>query len=163
MIKPQHLKENIIIPVLDMMGSFNPKLADPKAVELLLGTAAQESDLGYFLVQEGASNGAKGIFQMEDPTHDDIVNRYLERPENAVLKQLLQSLAPPNPSATHLIGNHYYATFLARLKYWMEPAPIPETLEGQAEYYKTVYNTSGGAATVEEYLQSFERFLGDGY
>ena len=108
MIDPRHLRDNVIVPVLNMMGSHNPKLADPKAVDLLLGTAAQESDLGYFLVQEHAENGAKGIFQIEDATYQDIVDRYLQRPENATLLQLAQSLAPPNPNPNHLIGNLFY-------------------------------------------------------
>ena len=161
MIHPLHLRDNVIVPVLQMMGSHNPKLADPKAVDLLLGTAAQESDLGFFLIQEHASNGAKGIYQIEDETHDDIVKRYLERPENALLKQLLQSISPTSPNPNHLIGNLYYATFLARLKYWMVPEPIPETREGQADYYKRFFNTAEGAASVDEYLSSWDKFIGD--
>lgn len=159
MINPAHLRDNIIVPVLNMMASVDPRLADEKAVNLLLGTAAQESDMGYFMVQEGISNGAKGLYQMEDATHNDIVKRYLARPENENLLQLLHSVATPNANPNHLIGNHYYATFLARIKYWMIPEPLPSGLEGQSVYYKKFFNTESGSATSEQYQESWNRFV----
>lgn len=59
MIDPQQMKELIIIPVLQAMGKFSPA-----AVNLMLGTMAQESSCGKYLKQldDGV---ALGVFQME--------------------------------------------------------------------------------------------------
>src|SRR6056297_2531573 len=45
------------------------------AVNLLMGTAAQESHLGHYIEQ--INGPAKGIFQMEPATFEDHVNNYL--------------------------------------------------------------------------------------
>ncbi|MCB7127932.1 MAG: hypothetical protein J3T61_00135 [Candidatus Brocadiales bacterium] len=43
---------------------------------------------------------------------------------------------------------------VCRLIYLWAPEPIPDTLEGQAQYHLTHYN-KGGAATVEHYVAAW--------
>ena len=155
-IKPEHLREYIVQPTLEALGEFNPKLNTRAAVELIMGTAAQESDLGFFLHQ-GFDGGGLGIYQIEAATHEDVW-RYLRRPENEELANIILNFVSQADDKS-LIGNLHYATAIARVKYWMRPEPLPETIEQQAVYYKAFYNTASGAATPQEYINSYERLV----
>ena len=138
MIKPEHLREEVIKPTLMALSAFNPKLGADPAVELLMGTAATESDMGYNLVREGGP--ALGIYQIESATHEDI-KRYLNRPDNANLLAIVRGMAP-DMSDGDLVGNLYYATAIARIKYWMIPEPLPENPDQHAIYWKSYYTRS---------------------
>jgi len=68
------LRHEIIRPVLKHLDPVIPY--SMAAENLLMGTCAQESRMGQFLVQ--LDNGpAKGVFQMEPDTHDDIYKNFL--------------------------------------------------------------------------------------
>ena len=79
MIDPIHLKEYIIIPVLSKLDMYSESAAN-----LLLGTAAIESDMGQFLRQ--INGPALGIYQMEPSTHLDIWQNYLQFREEMLKK-----------------------------------------------------------------------------
>lgn len=148
-IRAKDLRECVIRPVLKAM-----ELHSAEAEDLLMLTAAQESKLGFHLVQ--MKNGpALGIFQIEPNTHKDIL-RYLSK--RTGLAQKVGQFAVEG-SSKELIWNLAYATAIARIKYYMVPAPIPNTLEGQAAYYKKYFNTYLGKATVEEALDNYRRYV----
>ena len=155
MIKPEDLRNEIIKPTLKALAEFNPKLYSEAAVDLLMGTAAVESRLGYNLVQEHGP--ALGIFQMEEATHEDIW-RYLERDKNKLLRELVRMM---DVTAEAMVYNLKYAAAMARIRFWYVPEALPETLEGQAAYYKSYYNTHKGAGSVEKYLAMHKKYLGD--
>lgn len=157
MIKAEDLREQVIRPTLEALAVFNPKLNSEAAIDLLMGTAASESRLGYNLVQEGGP--AKGIYQMEAATHDDVW-RYLNRPGNRELRLIVRTLAKKT-DPDELIHNLKYATAMARIRYWYVPEAMPETLEEQAKYWKAHYNTESGAGTPEKYLERHEKYLGE--
>lgn len=148
------LKNEIIKPTLEHLGMYSES-----AVNLLLGTAAQESHMGKYIKQ--ISGGpAVGIYQMEPATHDDIHTNYLSyRPglEDKVFEFLGNA---PSTLAQHLIGNLFYATAMARLHYLRvkEPLPKADDVEGLAEYWKDHYNTEAGKGTVEEFKENYARF-----
>ena len=116
-IKPEDLREQVIRPTLRMLAEFNPKLYSEAAVELLMGTAASESALGFNLVQ--VNGPALGIFQMEPTTHDDVW-RYLERDGNRALWSLVDSFSLTT-DAEEMVYNLQYATAMARIRYWYVP------------------------------------------
>ena len=66
MIKPDDLRERVIRPTLVALAEYNPLMDTEAAVELLMGTAAQESLLGDHLVQ--VKGPALGIFKIKPPT-----------------------------------------------------------------------------------------------
>jgi hypothetical protein len=139
----------IIDPILDAL-----QLNSLAARELLLGTALQESGLKY-LAQLG--NGpARGIFQMEPATHDDIWKNFLAyKPD---LANRLQGTAIKQ-SAEMMVGNMWYAAGMCRIHYYRVKAPLPAAgdLYGQAGYWKEYYNTPLGAGTVDEYVHNYRR------
>lgn len=144
----------VIRPVLAVVG-----LGDEAAEELLLGTALQESGGGRFLAQRGGP--ALGLWQMEPRTHDDIWENYLAHRDE--LAGRVRSLTMPGlaPQA-QLAGNLCYACAMARLVYERIAAPLPAAGDtaAQAAYYKTHYNTDGGAATVAAYLANWRAAFG---
>ena len=134
------------------------------AVNLLLGTAAQESAFGRYIKQLG--NGpALGIFQMEPATHYDIFSNYIFYKEDLKRKIVLTcQLAGPgsgiyDPDAGMLRWNLKYAICMARIHYLRVPEPIPSTIEGYANYWKDHYNTYLGAGTVEEIIHNYKKYV----
>jgi len=150
-----HLKEYIIIPTLDYMG-----LNSASAVNLLLGTAAQESHLGEYLHQ--INGPALGIYQMEPDTHKDIHNNFLVY-KSDLNKKILNLSFPAFSMKKNLIGNLYYATAMARIHYYRVPEKLPKVddIEGLANYWKRYYNTTIGKGTIREFIKNFEKYILD--
>ena len=155
-ILPAHLRDLIIRPTLVDMGHYSPA-----AEALLLGTVAHESRGGRYLAQLGGP--ARGIYQMEPATHDDLWRHFL--PSRRPLKALLLTWAhdpAPYPSPDQMVYDLRYATAMARVHYLRVPAPLPaaDDLIGQAAYWKRYYNTPAGKGTVEQYTQSWHAYMG---
>jgi len=150
-INPVQLRQLVISPALASIG-----LGGQAAEELLMGTALQESDGGFYLHQLG-QGPAIGIFQMEPGTHDDLWATFLSR--RADLSAKVSALLMPGQSRLdQLAGNLLYAAAMARLLYYRCPEPLPTAgdIPAQAAFYKRWYNTAQGAASVESYLQRWK-------
>ena len=145
--------ELLIADTLKAIGAYSQP-----AVELLLGTRAQESAGGTYRRQLG--NGpALGVFQMEPDTHDDCWENYLRyRPDLGGKIMMVSGVFEPN--ASHLEFNDKYAICMARVKYMRDPMPIPADLIGQAATWKRVYNTHLGKGTIEEYIRNYNTYVG---
>lgn len=152
MLDVKQFREVVIRPALKLI-----KLWSPEAEELLLGTALQESRLTY--LKQLGSGPAKGVFQMEPNTHNDIWKNYLQyKPDLAKLVARLAHTANSEALATDLL----YAAAMTRVHYLRVPAALPAEgdYDGQACYWKKYYNTYLGAGTEEEYLESWETYSG---
>jgi len=141
-------RELIIIPVLQKLG-----MDSESAVQLVLGTAIQESRISY--LKQMGDGPALGVFQMEPATHEDIWTNYLNyRPE---LVRVLSDLLPPEfygaMAHTAMVGNLWYAAAMCRVHYYRVPESLPVAgdIPGQARYWKAHYNTVLGAGTTDEY------------
>lgn len=144
---------DLIADTLDEIG-----LHSEHAVNLLLGTAAQESGFGKYLRQ--LKNGpALGVFQMEPNTYNDIVKNYLKykRPLTNEMESSCQCLIEYNSDA--LIWNIKLAICMARIHYLRVPAPLPTDLSGYAAYWKKYYNTYLGAGTEEEFIRNYKKYV----
>ena len=147
-ICPGHLREYIVRPVLRALDLYSES-----AEELLMLTAAQESQCGRWLHQVGGP--ALGIWQMEPATHDDCWTNFL-----AYRATLAAAVRKYGSSTADLPGNLYYACAMARVRYLRAPGalPSPADLNGLASYYKNHYNTAAGAATISEAIDSYNKF-----
>jgi len=133
--------------------SYEPKLCVDAAINLLLGTAAQESHFGTYLRQIG-SGPALGVFQMEPSTFIWLRDHYARRP-------------PFNMSnlgervAEELEWDLRLATIMARLRYWIIPKPLPDAndIQALAQYWKNYYNTRFGRGTIEEFIENYRKFV----
>lgn len=154
----QQLHDYIIKPTLQYMGG---NYYSKESAFLLLCTAAIESNCGQYIKQ--INGPALGIFQMEPATHDDIWNNCDAFNLNLLFIEVIESLVPPsvdNDSGDFqdLVVSPMYACAMARLKYSMDPNPLPRLtgvvktdLNSFYNYYKRVYNTELGASTYDKW------------
>lgn len=131
-------------------------LYSPQAVNLLLGTCAQESAFGKYNRQLG--NGpALGVFQMEPATFMDIVNNYL-RYKKPLYNLILDVCGLNYYEAEEMVDNVKFATCMARVHYLRVHESLPSDLDGWARYWKKYYNTYLGKGTEDEFKLNFKKY-----
>lgn len=147
----QQLHDYIIKPTLQCMGG---RYYSKESAFLLLCTAAIESNCGQYVKQ--INGPALGVWQMEPATHDDIWNN-CDALNESEFKTVIDSLIP-TLTFESLIEAPIYACAMARLKYSMDPNPLPKLtgvvktdLNSFYNYYKRVYNTELGASTYDKW------------
>ena len=129
----------------------------PEAVNLLMGTCAQESRLGVYIKQL-SSGPALGVFQMEPFTFNDIVNCYLAFNES--LAQKIKNECDVSIFKSEALEyNLKLAICFTRVHYLRFPEPLPNDLDGMARIWKKRYNTILGAGSEEEFIKNYERYL----
>ena len=132
-------------------------LYSPAAVNLLLGTAAQESHMGEYIKQLGCGP-ALGIFQMEPNTFTDIVENFLYyNPSMLGAAIAICNVKELNPES--LRYNLKVAIIFCRFHYRRVPEPLPSTIPGMAAYWKKYYNTPLGKGTEDEFVLNYEKFV----
>lgn len=158
MINTKQLKEYVIEPSLDKI-----ELNSPAAVNLLLGTAAVESNMGEYIHQVGGGP-ALSIYQIEPKTHESILKDFLQYKPNLeamVIKLKIPSLSDDE----NLLGNLFYATAIARIKYYWCPKALPDAddVEGLARYWRNVYNSPLGAfedaEAINKFIAKYNKFV----
>jgi hypothetical protein len=150
MIDQKQLR-NLITRILEDADLLN--YSDGREIELLMMTAATESNLGEYIRQKGGGP-ALGIFQMEPLTHDDHWDHYIKY--HAYLPAIFKAFYV-DPHHILLEYDLRYAIIMARIHYLRDREPIPpaKDVEGLARYYKRVWNTYLGKATVEDALDDY--------
>jgi hypothetical protein len=148
------------LAALDELTENKFRLHSEAAVELLVGTALKESG-GLRWRRQLHDGPARGLFQMEQATYDDIWVNYLAfRP---MLGNAIRSAFTPAGAALEfeqITNDDAYAAAMARLKYYRVPAPLPPAgnVTAQAEYWKTHYNTRLGKGTVAGYVETWTTY-----
>ena len=146
----------VVRPALTHLGLWSAA-----AENLLLGTAVHESGL-RFLRQLG-DGPARGLFQIEPATHDDLWENFLRR--RRALRTKVAALAAPVPSRLEqLATNAAYATAMARLVYLRAPEPLPAAhdVEALARYWKRHYNTARGGGSTAAFLLAYKEHVSSG-
>lgn len=148
-----HVKQfrtEIVAPVLHALGMHSDA-----AEKLIMGTALHESG-GLTYVRQYPTGPARGFLQMEPATLDDLYNWFKGRADK---ESLLESFRPPIlKRESALVMCPAYAVAAARMQYWRRPEPIPDTLQGQAEYWKKWWNTELGAGHPDQYIHAMEQY-----
>ncbi|KZC99678.1 MULTISPECIES: hypothetical protein [unclassified Thalassospira] len=155
MIDASQLRLAVIRPVLKEAGVWSQA-----AENLVLGTAAQESCCGKYLVQL-KGGPARGIFQMEPRTLDDIYDNYLSYRDD--LRGTVDAwLIGAIDKAENLTVNLAYAALMCRVHYLRRAEPLPKAddVRGMAVYWKRYYNTVHGKGTEQEFVENYERYIG---
>jgi len=157
-INSRQLKDLIIVPTISSMGLYSPDV-----VQLLMGTCAQESQMGSYIAQIGiGTNGGLGIYQCEKRTYNDVWERAIQNNVSMRAKIKLYLGYDGKPSHIRLISDLCLATIIARLHYYLVPSDIPngKDVPGMAEYWKKFYNTSFGKGTEEQFIQNYDKYVG---
>ena len=155
MLDPLIFKDSIIPNAL---SSIN--LNEENAVNLLAGTAAVESDLGKFIIQK--NNGpARGIFQMEEDTYNDIWENFLKYRKGLSSLILKGFKNKERPDYIQITNNMILSIHMARVHYLRNREPIPEKndIEGLALYWKRNYNTIKGKGKVEDFIYKYNKYF----
>lgn len=143
------LRKYIIRPVLEGLRLYS------KAREnLLVGTAGAESNYGQYIKQIGGGP-ALGIYQMEPGTHDSIWVDYLAY--RIPMAKRVAIYHCQILGKRDLIGNMFYATAMAAIKYYWSPDALPaeNDIQGMAEMWKKVYNTPLGKGKAGEFIEKY--------
>ena len=115
----RELRHYVVRPTLKHMGMWS--LA---AENLLLGTAARESGLGFHL--KPANTQALGIYQISPRMHRNIWDHFLA--QKSELSSLVRGLASQREFLSHphheLATNLAYSTAIAWLIYWRTDVEI---------------------------------------
>lgn len=138
--------ENLIRRVL--IAELGEALCTDAAVNLLLGTAAQESSFGTYMRQ--VRGPAIGAFQIEPATFNWLKEKYSK--DHPHFNEV---------DADDLEWDLALAIIFARLRYRVVPAPLPaaDDVHALAAYWKQYYNTPAGAGKVEEFVANYQRFV----
>jgi hypothetical protein len=158
MIDPAFARMQYVIPTLNKIGLYSLD-----AEKLLMGTAAVESNFKNFIQFGGGP--ARGMFQMEPATFNDLIRRVLGLQKREKLRTAVYSLAnDETPTFVELTQNHTLAAAMARVKYFSIPAGIPSDLNAQADYWWTYYNgRSPHGLKPEDYLARWNEYCAELY
>ena len=154
MINVGQLRTLIVEPVLIQLDLFSHV-----AVNLLLGTAAQESHMGTYIKQIG-KGPALGIYQMEPATYNDIWDNFLKHKPTLVAR--VTKFAIMQPDHDEMVGNMYFATAMARVHYLRvrERLPTdPHDVAALARYWKRYFNTYLGDGTEAEFIANYKKYV----
>ncbi len=118
-INVKDLRELVVRPTLEQLDEWSPAVEN-----LLLGTAAQESQLG-FIIHPGILKGA-GLYRISEFTHTQVWDEFLvTNPELASRMRGLASQQQFLKSPHHeLITNLGYATGIAWMIYKRNELPV---------------------------------------
>ena len=141
--------------VIETLKALNLHTDD--AVELMLGTAAQES--AYFKYRKQLGGGpALGGYQMEPATFYDICINFLAYKPDLRAK-ILKISGVEKLDAKDLETNDVLATCMCRVHYLRVKEPIPVDLQGWASYWKKWYNTPKGKGTDIEFMRNYKKYV----
>lgn len=141
---------------------------------LLFGTAAQESALVWERQRTPRWDGAVGGFskwQLESGSIQSGMRQLQLKPGLAASATMLV-FADRNASvmwcrdmdlstilwALRMDDNDMFGCVLARLHYMRCPGAVPESIEGQAAYWKKWYNTPSGKGTEMQFIENWNRY-----
>jgi len=154
MINVNQYKNYILRPVLEYFDWYSEE-----SEKLLLGTAATESQFGYYIHQ--VKGPALGLFQMEPKTHEDIWKNYLSYRPKLVSDILECCDFQGGVDAEEMMSNLKYATIMARLHYLRvrEKIPVSGDILQLGMYYKKYYNTKNGKGSPVKFQMDYIKFI----
>ena len=127
---------------------FDHGLYSESAVNLILGTASQESHLGRVL----GKNLAISMFQIEPRTFYWLKKKYGKKYgfNYRYFNDLKDDLK--------------LAVLVCRLRYYVvvEPLPDADNIQALAEYWKMYYNTYRGKGRINDFLRNYKKYIIDG-
>lgn len=152
MLNIKQFRKDLVRPTLQGI-----KLWCQASENLVVGTSLQESMLTE-LVQDGGV--ALGLMQVEPATYHDICTRLASHYSlrQSVLDYTYLRELPSDPNV--LIGNITLSIIICRIKFYFSAYQLPDAtdINGLARMYKTIYNTSTGKATEENFVKLYEQY-----
>ena len=151
------LRDIIIKPTLTALG-----MNSPSAVNLMLGTCAQETNMGRYIVQKKITfRGGIGIYQLQRAAYDMLWTRMILPDASMKAKMKLLLNYSGKPPAERLASDLMLATAMTRLYYWAINRPLPayDDLPALADYWKDFYNTRSGKGTTQLFVENYRVYV----
>jgi len=163
MIDLSQWKQYVVLPTLndfDTLAKMGGKLNAVWAVNQVVGTTKESNGCEY-LVQLN-DGPARGFYQMEPATHDDIWTNFLAY-QTQIANAIKSIVGRSNLGvgcADQMIGDIIYSTLMCRIDYYRSKLPAPaNTATALANYHKTVYNTSAGASVAADDVAYYQQAI----
>ena len=155
----KELRHYVVRPTLKHL-----KMWSQPAENLLLGTAARESGLGFHLKQD--NHQALGIFQISPRMHRNIWDRFLAT--QTELSGLVRGLASQREFLAHphleLATNLSYSAAIAWLVYYRTGKTIhtidPDDIKTFGKLWHNHFHRHN-PGTVDSYIESYQRLITD--
>lgn len=142
----------LIIVTLKEIG-----LHSTDAVELIMGTFAQESNFKY--TRQIGGGPALGYGQIEPATFDDIIVNFLRfKPD--LLEKIMKVSGTVALEPDMLLENKTLMICMARIHYFRVKSSLPSYKDvwAMGEYWKKYYNTPKGKGTVKEFVENYKKY-----
>ena len=150
--------KNLVRYVLIQFDTKKVMTSD-SAINLILGTCAQESSFGTYLRQRYNGPGL-GVFSFERNTEIDMWKNYLVRKKEK-REQLIRvcNVSGPNNNLA-MIWNLAYQIIMVRLYYWRDPTPLPDANDIYAlgDYWNNIYNKNPDKGTTQEFVNNYKKY-----
>ena len=154
--------KSLITEVCTDMGE---KFASKDAINLLVATGIVESRYEY--LRQMGDGPARSFWQVEAATAVDNLAHYLKHRPELMKKCAEASMVDikhwqnfDEKIWEKILEKNIAAGIVhARLKYWRVPKRMPNTHEGQADYWKKYYNTEGRKGDPEEFVEACKKYL----
>ncbi len=153
MLSNHQLREEIVKPCLQALYHWTQGFED-----LIVGTFAHESRFGQYMVQ--IQGPALGFWQMEPATYNDLQNYLIKFPETKIRIFNICQISIEHREL--MVYNIRYACCMAIVKYLeagvLTRKYVLDTPLNLAIVYKTLYNSSLGKATEQEFVDDYKTF-----
>jgi hypothetical protein len=124
------------------------------AVNLLLGTMAQESDFGTYIKELKGGDGLS-FFRMTPEIHDDLVKNFISKKES-LAKKIKTACGVSRLDSSFLLYNIKYSICMMRIFYKRVDEPIPTNIEGYSKFWKAHYNKRDGKGTQSQFIYNYK-------
>lgn len=159
----KEIRDFVMTPIFRKFDEYQKGFYSPAAVNLCLGTIAQESSFVFLRQNDydySSDNGAFGLCQIElntlRSTRDWLAkkNPHLAQKIDITRSHILSD-------KDSLIGNLHYSILIMRSVYLSINKPLPSynDIEGLAHYWKDRYNSKYGKGTPEEFVANYNKYL----
>tara|TARA_Y100000310_G_C20422345_1_gene687269 strand:- start:345 stop:809 length:465 start_codon:yes stop_codon:yes gene_type:complete len=125
------------------------------ALVMVVRTGMAES--GYRALKGyGEGNPAIGFWQIEPATMNDMIDNYIGYRSHYKKNLISLGMNFEKDTILSVMSNMAVQAALCRLHYRRDRDPLPswDDLEGQAKYWKRVYNTVEGRGTVKHFMKT---------
>ena len=151
--------------VTDTCSKLGEKYASEDAVNLVIATGIVESRYEY--IRQMGDCPARSFWQVEPATCVDNLVHYLKHRPKLMKKCAEATLVDVKHWQNYdervwaeiLEKNIAAGIVHCRLKYWRVPKKMPNTLEGQAAYWKKYYNSEGGKGDPQHFIEAVKKWL----
>ena len=151
--------------VKEVCQSMGDKFASDDAIHLVMATGIVESRYEY--IRQMGDGPARSFWQVEAATAVDNLAHYLKHRKKLMGKCAEASLVDlkhwqnlDEKLWEEILEKNIAAGIVhCRLKYWRVPKKMPNSIEGQAEYWKKYYNTEGGKGDPEHFIEACKKYL----